>query len=142
MPLVLFNYATEHMLRIRRILQTGGGHALLVGVGGSGRQSLTRLASKLADFDVFQVEIKKNYRNIEWREDVKDLMKQVGVKGNDTSFIFTDTQIKQESFLEDVNNILNTGEVPNIFAPDEKVDVCELMRKPCKDVGMSESTPA
>jgi dynein heavy chain len=38
-----------------------------------------------------------------------------------------------ESFLEDVNNILNTGEVPNIFPADEKADVCESVRKPAKE---------
>jgi dynein heavy chain len=49
-------------------------------------------------------------------------MRSVGGKGNATSFIFTDNSIKEEAFLEDVNNILNTGEVPNIFPPDEKAE--------------------
>lgn len=68
----------------------------------------------------------------EWREDIKELMRQVGGKGNPTTFIFTDNQIKEDGFLEDLNNILNTGEVPNIFPMDEKVDVCEMMRGPAK----------
>lgn len=61
---------------------------------------------------------------IEWREDVKELMRIAGGRGVPTSFLLTDAQIKMESFLEDVNNILNTGEVPNIFPADEKADVC------------------
>jgi len=70
---------------------------------------------------------------VEWREDIKELMRTAGGKGYTTSFLLTDAQIKMESFLEDVNNILNTGEVPNIFPADEKADVCESVRKPAKE---------
>ena len=68
----------------------------------------------------------------EWRDDVKSLLIQCGGKGNTTSFLFTDVQIKEEGFLEDVNNILNTGEVPNLYPADEKADVCELVRNAAK----------
>ena len=46
--------------------------------------------------------------------------------------MFTDSQIKEESFLEDVNNILNTGEVPNLWPADEKADICEMVRPAAK----------
>ena len=59
---------------------------------------------------------------IEFREDIKNLLRNCG-KGSTTSFIFTDNSIKEEAFLEDINNILNTGEVPNIFPAEEKVEV-------------------
>jgi len=63
---------------------------------------------------------------------MKDLMRQIASKGNPTAFIFTDNQIKEDGFLEDINNILNTGEIPNIFPADEKADACEMVRGPAK----------
>ena len=63
MELTIFRYLLEHLAHICRILRISGGHGLLVGVGGSGRQSLSRLAASMGGFQVFQPEISKNYGN-------------------------------------------------------------------------------
>lgn len=55
--------------------------------------------------------------------DIKRLYRQAGVELKATSFLFVDTQIADESFLEDINNILSSGEVPNLYKTDEFEEV-------------------
>lgn len=73
-----------------------------------------------------QVEISKTYGRAEWREDLKRVTRRVGAEGKRVVFLFSDTQIKDEAFLEDINNMLNAGEVPNMFPQDEKMQVSTL----------------
>ncbi|CAM6082178.1 unnamed protein product [Calypogeia fissa] len=129
MNLAIFLFAVEHVSRICRILKQPGGHMLLVGVGGSGRQSLTRLSASIYAMEVFQVEISKGYTKVEWREDLMKMLKRSGAEpGRPSVFLFSDTQITDEGFVEDINNLLNSGEVPNMFPADEKAVIVEISR--------------
>ena len=111
MPLVFFPDAIEHVCRLARVLSAPRGSAMLVGVGGSGKQSLTRFASFVCGQKCFQIELRKGYSAADFREDLKGLYVTAGGEGVDVTFLFCDSQIVSETLLEDVDSLLNSGEV-------------------------------
>eukprot|EP00803_Ostreobium_quekettii_P003694 evm.model.scf_198.7 EVM.evm.TU.scf_198.7 scf_198:70733-88803(+) len=141
MNLALFLYAVEHISRVCRVLKQPGGHMLCAGVGGSGRKSLARLAAHICGMETLQVEISKNYSSEDWREDLKSITRRAGAAGQSCVFLFSDTQIKDEAFVEDINCLLNSGEVPNLFPYDERASVMEQVRTASKKEGCNLETP-
>lgn len=84
---------------------------------------MARIAAYICEYGVFQVEVSKNYRTQEFREDLKALYQMTGIDNKATTFLFNDTQVAQESFLEIINNVLSSGEVPSLYKPEEFEEV-------------------
>ena len=80
--------------RIARMVRQPRGNALLVGVGGTGKQSLTRMAAHMCGYNCFQIELMRGYNYESFHEDLKKIYHMAGVKGEDTVFLFTDTQVQ------------------------------------------------
>ena len=166
MHLVMFKDAIEHVARITRVLRQPQGNALLLGLGGSGRKSLTQLATFMAEYELYTIQIAKGYGMNEWRENLKECLLIAGVqdkpgelcrrricvsvspttnrvKTNLTLtrthadappkvvFMFDDTQIIMESMTEDINAILNSGDVPNLYAVEDLEEIASACKEDC-----------
>ena len=86
MNLVLFKDALEHILRIARVLKQPRGHIMLIGVGGSGKQSLLRLCSYMRGIEFKQIELTKGYNLTSFQDNMKIFMKASGIEGKGISF--------------------------------------------------------
>jgi len=119
MNLVLFEDAMRHLMRVSRIIGTPRGNLLFVGVGGSGKQSLTRLAAFMAGHTLFQIVLTKQYNVTSMLDDFRELYKIAGQTGKGVVFLMTDAEVRDENFLEVINSVLMTGEIANLFPKDE-----------------------
>ncbi|XP_065503599.1 dynein axonemal heavy chain 9 [Caloenas nicobarica] len=139
MSLVLFEDAMCHVCRINRILESPRGNALLVGVGGSGKQSLTRLAAFISSLELFQITLRKGYGIPDLKADLANLYLKTGVKNIGTVFLMTDVQVADEQFLVLVNDFLASGEIPDLFPDDEVENIINSMRNEVKGRGLVDS---
>ncbi|ELW52442.1 Dynein heavy chain 9, axonemal [Tupaia chinensis] len=121
---------------INRILESPRGNALLVGVGGSGKQSLTRLAAFISSMDVFQITLRKGYQIPDFKVDLASLCLKAGVKNLSTVFLMTDAQVADERFLVLVNDLLASGEIPDLYSDDEVENIINNVRNEVKSQGL------
>lgn len=139
MNLELFEDAMTHVCRINRILESPRGNALLVGVGGSGKQSLTRLAASVSTLEVFQITLRKGYSTADLKADLAQLYIKAGVKNIGTVFLLTDAQVPDDKFLVLINDLLASGEIPDLFVDDELENVISGVRNEVKGMGIQDT---
>ncbi|XP_063095395.1 dynein axonemal heavy chain 11 isoform X2 [Cavia porcellus] len=139
MHLVLFEDAMQHVCRISRILRAPQGHALLIGVGGSGKQSLSRLAAHICNLEVFQVTLTECYGIQDLRVDLANLYIRTGAKNMPTAFLLTDAHVLDESFLVLINDLLVSGEIPDLFSEEDVDKIVSGVRNEVRGLGMVNS---
>lgn len=136
MNLVLFSDAVKHVLKICRIMEMPRGNALLVGIGGSGKQSLSRLAAFICNLHVVQIVLRKGYSIQDFKDDIAQIYLKVGMKHVATAFLLTDAQIADEKFLVCINDVLASGEISGLFSDEDVEPIIASMRHECKQAGI------
>ena len=118
-PLVVFDEVLDHILRIDRVLRQPMGHCLLVGDSGAGKTVLSKFVSWMNGLSIFQIKAHSRYGIEDFNEDLRSVMRRVGVGGEKVCFIFDEGNVLGSGFLEAMNALLASGEVPGLFEGDE-----------------------
>lgn len=136
LKLVFFDYAIKHLLRIIRILKKPYNNALLLGLGGSGRQSLSKLSAFVSQQVLSQLEFVKNYNFKNWREDLKKILLAAGLHNQPTTFLMNDTQVIDDIMLEDLSSLINSGDVTNLYNDQDFDDIVTTCKVDCITAGI------
>ncbi|EPR57558.1 dynein heavy chain [Toxoplasma gondii GT1] len=117
--LVFFNEVLEHVTRIDRVLRQPLGHLLLVGASGAGKTILTKFVAWMNGLSVFQIKAGRNYNTAAFEQDLRVVMKRAAIKEEKIAFILDESNALGPAFLERMNALLASGEVPGLFEGDE-----------------------
>jgi dynein heavy chain len=119
------------------------GHALLIGVGGSGKQSLAKLAAFMCQFSTAQISVTSEYSIQSLLEQLKEMFRKAAVRpAEPLLFILSDTQITDERFLVPVNDLLSTGRIRDLFTKDEYDSIFSTLRGVAKIEGVPDNRDA
>ncbi|KAI8873838.1 hypothetical protein GQ42DRAFT_152391 [Ramicandelaber brevisporus] len=139
--LVLFNDVLDHVLRIDRVFRQPQGHLLLIGVSGSGKTVLSRFVAWLNGISVFQVKVHSKYTGADFDEDLRQVLKRSGCKGEKICFIMDESNVLDSGFLERMNTLLANAEVPGLFEGDEYASLMTMCREGAQRDGLLLDSP-
>ncbi|PHH56049.1 Dynein heavy chain, cytoplasmic [Ceratocystis fimbriata CBS 114723] len=134
-PLILFNDVLEHVLRIDRVFRQPQGHLILIGVSGSGKTTLSRFVAWMNGLKIFQIKVHGKYTAEDFDDDLRDVLRRCGCKGEKMCFIMDESNVLDSGFLERMNTLLANAEVPGLFEGD---DYAALMTA-CKEGALKQN---
>ncbi|KAF2103413.1 dynein heavy chain [Rhizodiscina lignyota] len=135
-PLILFNDVLEHVLRIDRVFRQPQGHLILIGVSGSGKTTLSRFVAWMNGLTVFQIKVHGKYSAEDFDEDLRNVLRRCGCKGEKVCFIMDESNVLDSGFLERMNTLLANAEVPGLFEGDEYATLMTACREGAQRQGL------
>lgn len=115
-----------------------GGHLLLIGLDGTGKNTIMELSAFISNCELIKLNVKKGYTYSDFRDDLKFIFKQAGIKKKHLVFFIADKDIYEEIFLEDLDSLLTSGNIPDLFDVDELETMLMEIKTEAQIDGISE----
>lgn len=135
-PLILFDDVLDHVLRIDRVFRQPQGHLILIGLSGSGKTTLSRFVAWMNGLKVFQIKVHGRYSAADFDDDLRDVLRRCGCKGEKICFIMDESNVLDSAFLERMNTLLANAEVPGLFEGDEFASLMTACREGAQRQGL------
>eukprot|EP00873_Tetraselmis_striata_P027558 jgi/Tetstr1/447822/TSEL_035152.t1 len=119
LKLVMFRASVAQLARVSRIVSQPGGHLLLLGQAGSGRNGIARLGIFLSGMQCVEINVRPGYSRALWREDLKKMLHTPGVMGRGVVLLLRDRARYTTDMMDDLVQLMSSGHVRGLYAPDE-----------------------
>ncbi|XP_077154626.1 cytoplasmic dynein 2 heavy chain 1 isoform X5 [Ranitomeya variabilis] len=129
LDILLFHEVLDFMSRVDRVLSFPGGSLLLAGRSGVGRRTVTSLVTHMHGATLFTPKISRGYELKHFKNDLKQVMQMAGIEGQQVVLLLEDYHFVHPTFLEMINSLLSSGEVPGLYTLEE----LEPLLSPLKD---------
>lgn len=134
-------YTTEELLnltaRCDRVLSMPAGSLLLAGRAGVGRRNAISIVSALQQARIVSLRMGKNYGLKQFKSDLKTAMQASGVENEQVYFLFEDHNMIDDTFLDMINSLLSSGEVPGLYTAEELEPILVPLKQNASSSGFS-----
>ncbi|XP_056467776.1 cytoplasmic dynein 2 heavy chain 1 isoform X1 [Gadus chalcogrammus] len=137
LDLLLFWEVCDFVSRVDRVLSRPGGSMLLAGRSGVGRRSATCLVAHMHGYTLYTPKISRGYALKQFSNDLKAVMQLAGLEGQQVVLLLEDYQFVHPAFLEMVNSLLSSGEVPGLYSPEELEPLLSSLKDPASKDGFT-----
>ncbi|KAJ8027756.1 Cytoplasmic dynein 2 heavy chain 1 [Holothuria leucospilota] len=135
LKLQIFREVLDHIAHVDRVLTQPGGSLLLAGRSGVGRRSAVTIVSHLHRTELFTPKLARNYSLKQFKMDLKTVMQMAGIEDQQVILLLEDHQFVEKQFLELINSLLSSGEVPGLYTPEELEPLLAPLRDKASEDG-------
>ncbi|ORC91608.1 putative dynein heavy chain [Trypanosoma theileri] len=122
------------LTRVDRVLSRPFGRLILVGRPGVGKRNSVCLAAYMLRMEVVTLNMVQGYNIKNFRQELRQLMQRVITQNEHLVLLLDEHNIVDERFLEMINSLVSSGEIPGLFSPEE----LETMFTPLREEASSE----
>ncbi|OWF37256.1 Cytoplasmic dynein 2 heavy chain 1 [Mizuhopecten yessoensis] len=135
LDILIFKEVLDHMARVDRVLTGPGGSLLLAGRSGVGRRTAVTLVAHMHQMTLHSPKVSRGYGLKHFKNDLKTVMQQAGMEDEQVVLLLEDHQFIEPQFLEMINSLLSSGEVPGLYMPEELEPLLSPLRDMASEVG-------
>ena len=135
LDLLMFNEVINRLVAVDRAIAKPGGAMLMAGRSGTGRRALVSLCAHMLRMETMTPRVNRGYSLKHFKVDLKSALHKAGVEGEPLLLILEDHHFVEPTFMELINSLLSTGEVPGLYQPNEIAPLLSPLQDIASEVG-------